>query len=92
MTTSIGAKQLTADGYVNSTNPTRIFNILVLSGGTGATVALKDANTTTYDTVKGTANVVVRVNYEGGLLFPGGCYVDVDVNTTSVTVDYESLT
>lgn len=88
---SVGTKQLTEDGYVFSTNPTRIYNVLVLSDGSGSTVALKNANTTQYDSVVGTASVVTRVNYTGGLLFPGGCYVNLDDDhTTSVTVSYEA--
>lgn len=89
---SIGTKQLTADGYVYSTNPTRIFDVLVLSDGSGSTVSLKDANTTTYDAVVGTASVVSRVSYPKGLVFPGGCYIDLDdEHTTSVTVTYEGI-
>lgn len=84
----IGSKQLSADGYVDSTNATRVYEVIVKSGD-ASTVALKNANTTEYDSIALAAAGVTRVVYAGGLLFPGGCYIDVDANTTYATVIYE---
>ena len=87
---SVGTKQLTADGYLASTAPTRLYSVVIKSGGTAATVAFKNANTTEYLTITGTINLAVEKNYEGGLMFPGGCYVDIDANTTYVTANFET--
>ena len=84
----IGSTNLTVDGYVSSTSPTRVFAIIVKSGGTAAVVAAKNANTTEYDQINGTISQSVIRQYPGGLLFPGGCYIDVDTNTSYVTVIY----
>lgn len=85
----IGSSNITQDGYVASTNPTRVFAVIIKStGGGGAVVALKNADTTEYDSVTGTTSLAVVRSYPGGLLFPGGCYVDVDTNTSYVTVIY----
>lgn len=87
---SIGTKQITADGYVNSTKPTRIYSA-VLKGSGASTTALKNANLTSYDSIVSADGSATRVNYEGGLLFPGGCYVDVGSNHTYITLTYESI-
>lgn len=87
---SIGSKQLTEDGYVDSTNPTRVYEIIVKASD-ASTVAVKNANTTEYDSIALTAAGTTRIVYAGGLVFPGGCYIDVDANTTYVTVIYNRM-
>lgn len=84
----IGSTNLTADGYVSSTSPTRVFAIIVKSAATAAVVAVQNANSTEYDQITGTISQAVIRQYPGGLLFPGGCYIDVDTNTSYVTVIY----
>jgi len=89
MANSIGSKNLNADAYVLAVNvPTRVYGV-ILKGSGATTVTLKNANTTEYDVVTSADGAVVRVNYPGGLLFPGGCYADVGSNITYVTVIYE---
>lgn len=85
----IGSTNIAADGFVDSTNATRVFAFIVKSAGTGAVVAAKNANVTEYDSITGTASQAIIRAYPGGLLFPGGCFVDVDVNTSYVTVIYK---
>jgi hypothetical protein len=85
---SIGSKNLSADAYVAGEKPTRVYGI-ILKGSGATTVTLKNANSTEYDIVSSADGTIVRVNYEGGLLFPGGCYADVGSNITYVTVIYE---
>jgi hypothetical protein len=86
MAATIGSKQITADGYLFGAVPTRVFALFVKSDSTGGNVVAKDANTTEYDTIVGAASVVTPRYYPGGLLFPGGCYLDIDnTHTTYVT-------
>ncbi len=85
----IGSKNLSADGYVDSTNATRVFAVIIKSGGTAAVVGFANGQGgTEYDSVAGAINTTVIRSYPGGLVFPSGCYVDVDSNTTYVTAIY----
>lgn len=75
---------------VTAGKPVRVFHMSVLSGGTAAVVSLKNSGSsgTIYATCKCS---VVSVSNEfdfgvHGILFPQGCYIDVDGNTTSVTL------
>lgn len=72
----------------------RVFMIHIISG-TAAIVSLRNgtaATATAYATETGTANTGKTIVYgEQGLAFPAGCFVDVDVNTTSVLVTYCTL-
>jgi len=90
---SIGSSTITADGLVSSTEPTVVYAVIVKSGGTAASVLLKLAATggQEFDQIDGTINKAVVRSYPGGLLFPTGCFVDVDTNTTYVTVIYERI-
>jgi len=83
-----GTKILTADGEATAANiPTRVFSIHIISGGTAGVVSLKNngASGTIYVTETGSINTGKTIYFgTHGMLFPNGCYVDVDANTTSV--------
>lgn len=86
-----GTKLITADGEATAAGvPTRVKCIHILSGGGGAAVvSLKNNGSggTIYITETGTVSTGKTFYYsEDGILFPNGCYVDVDANTTSVAV------
>ena len=70
--------------------PVRVFMMHIIStGGGAAIVSLKNngASGTTYITETGTLGTGKTFTYgRCGILFPNGCYVDVDVNTTSATL------
>lgn len=90
---SSGSQRLTADGAVGpSGKPIRVFSATQLSGGTAGILVLRDgtsASGTVY--VQKTAPVVSNtdtVNFEGGLLFPNGCFFDKDINTDAVVVEF----
>ena len=72
----------------------RVFMIHIISGGSGAVVSLRNgtsASATAFITQTGTANTGATFTYgTQGMLFPSGCFVDVDVNTTSVLVTYNT--
>ena len=84
---------MTADAAIgNSGVPTRIFSIHIISGGTAAIVSLRDgisASATAWITETGTISTGKTFAYGTyGALFPDGCFVDVDSNTTSVLVSW----
>lgn len=90
----IGSQKITADGVIGrSGEPVRVFAFLVSSGGTlAAPVAYSgtsNAGTELDKLTCSTVSVVNRFYYPGGLLFPAGCYVDVDANTSYVTAIYK---
>lgn len=91
-TTLIG----TADAAVGTAGQAvRVFSIHILSGGGGATVvSLRNGSTvsgTVWVTETGIVSTGKTFNYgTQGILFPSGCFVDVDANTTSVLVSYNN--
>lgn len=88
-----GSVLITADGAVGtSAAPTYVSAIHIISGGTAAVVSLRNGTSTggtAWVTETGTVSTGKTFYYGNpGLLFPSGCFVDVDTNTTSVAVSY----
>lgn len=73
----------------------RVFMIHIISGGTAAVVSLRNgtaAGSTAYVTETGTISTGKTILFgTQGMMFPAGCFVDVDGNTTSVLVTYNTL-
>lgn len=72
---------------------TRVFAVhIISSGGGAAVVSLRNgtsASDTIYLTLTGTTSTGATFAFgTNGFLFPSGCFVDVDTNTTSVAVAY----
>ena len=88
-----GSQILTADGAVGvSGKPVRVYNATWLSGGTAGDLVLRNgtaAGDTAYVTIAGAISDTVTQEWEGGLLFPAGCFFDKDTNVTHVVVSYE---
>lgn len=82
------SNRLTADGVVGSSGkPTRLFSVEVLSGASNGVLVLRNgtADTATiYVQKDGLANKTVGYSWEGGLLFPDGCFFDKDTNVTAI--------
>ena len=71
--------------------PTRVFGVELLSGGTASTVILRNGTATggtNYIQLDGTINKATHWDSATGILFPGGCFVDVDANTASCVVSF----
>ena len=92
---AIGSQRITADGVVGTSGADiRIFEIIVRSDADGVSaVNLRNGtavSNTIWDTidVPAASTTVSRV-YAGGLLLVGGAYIDVDANTSFVTVIYQ---
>ena len=76
-----------------SGKPTRVFSLSVTSGGSAGITLLRNgtsASGTALYHMDGTISKCVTQNFEGGMLFPAGCFADVDANCASVTVCYAS--
>ena len=76
-----------------SASPTRVFYAECLSGGTAATVILRNgtsATATAFSQIDGTINKSASRYYgPDGLYFPAGCFADVDANTTYLSIVYK---
>lgn len=94
MIQNAGSQLVTADAAVSSAGTAvRVFAIHILStGGGAAVVSLRAGSTvgaTIWITETGTVSTGKTITYgTQGVLFPNGCFVDVDANTTSVLVTY----
>lgn len=95
-----GTQLVTADALVGpaqtggNTKGTRVFSIHIISGGGGAAVvSLRNGQTVSgavWITETGTVSTGKTFNYgKYGILFPNGCFCDIDANTTSVAVQFE---
>ena len=86
----------TSDAAVQASGTAvRVFTIHVISGGSAAVVSLRNgtaATATAFVTETGTASTGKTINFgDQGMVFPSGCFVDVDGNTTSVLVTYNTV-
>lgn len=75
-----------------SGKPTRVFAVNFLSGGTAGTLTLRNgtsASAPVFVTETGVINTGKTVEYgTAGVLFPAGCFLDVDANVTAGVVTY----
>jgi hypothetical protein len=83
----------TSDGPVGTSGiAVRIFTLHIISGGTASVVSLRNGTSTAgvaFITETGSISTGKTINFgTQGLLFPAGCFVDVDANTTNVTVTW----
>lgn len=88
-----GSQLVTADAVLGISGQAKIvYSIHIISGAGGAAVVSLRRGTTDSATIgiteEGVASKGATKNYEGGMYFPAGCFVDVDTNTTSVLVSY----
>ncbi len=86
-----GVEVITANGaLITSGKPVRVYNVSIVGSGT-AGVELYNGTA-----VSGTARVSFKAgaatrtttqNFEGGLLFPGGCYVEIESGTSQAVIE-----
>ncbi len=92
MNLGIGSQKRTTDGVIGvSGKPVRVFGFIVSADSSGAVVAVYDGTSTggtVMDSLVGAASVSTRISYPGGLLFPNGCYLDIDSHTTYIVAIY----
>lgn len=92
-----GSKRLTTDGVVGpSGSPIRVHSAVILSGSGGAGVLVLRNGTTASGTVYvqeygNAASKTKTYNFIGGLVFPDGCFFDIDTNVDAVVVNFEAI-
>lgn len=72
-----------------------VYGINIISDGTAGDVNLRSGTAVTGDiimTLTGTASTGVYIDLGAGVVFPTGCYVDIDAHVTpSCTLVYERI-
>lgn len=89
-----GFQTFTGDAVLHSSGTAVIiYGINLVSGGSGGVVALRAGTDVTGTIViqeNGTAGQGKTVSYgENGIVFPTGCFVDIDANVSFVTISYQ---
>lgn len=94
---SVGFQRRTDDGVVSTSGePVAIYGINIVSGGGGGGVVNLRSGTAVSGTIiiqeQGVTSQGKSITYGGnGIVFPSGCYVDIDANTTAVTINFKRL-
>lgn len=86
-----GDQRFTADGQVGVVGkPCRVYSATWLCDGTIRNLVLKNGGTggDVVVTAAGIASLSVTLNFEGGKLFPLGCFVDFTASTVSVNIEF----
>lgn len=87
-----GSVNVTADAIIGvRAKPCRVFSATWLSDGTARDLVLRngfDADGTIYVQGAGDASNTVTQNWEGGLLFPSGCFLDFTASAVSYTIEF----
>lgn len=89
-----GSQAFTTSDVVIGTSgkPTRVFSINFVSGGTAGVILLRNGTSTAgtaYIREDGVISSGKTVSYgQTGVLFPAGCFLDVDTNVASGVVSY----
>ncbi len=78
-----------------SGHTTTVYGINIVSDGTAGVVVLRNGTTTggtAILTLSGTASTGVYIDFGTGIVFPAGCFVDIDAHVTpSCTVVFENV-
>jgi len=93
---STGSKYLVADGVIGvSAKPVRVHSLTAVSGATAGKIVLRNgssASGTVYvNELCATVSQSHSLNFEGGLVFPDGCFFDKDANVDSIVVGYTQV-
>ena len=95
MTDLHGSTYYTADAIVGGVagKAVRVFSATWLSDGTARDLVLRNGSTasgTIYVQAAGTISKTTTLGFEGGLLFPGGCFLDFTASMVSVILEYRT--
>lgn len=90
MSLPIGSQKVTEDGAVGTSGKKiTVYDFIVRAGGSDTVVSVysgTSASGTLMETINCAADTTARIAYPEGLYFDSGCFVDVDANTSFVTV------
>lgn len=73
--------------------PVRVFSVHLVSDGTASTVILRNGTSaagTAFIQVDGVVSKGATLDFANGILFPNGCFVDVDSHSQSIVVTYSA--
>ena len=92
ITRTSGSVTITTSGaLISSGKPVRVYSCTHASGGTAGVVQLYNgtaASGTPKVSLTGTASRTLTQNFENGLLFPSGCYVElVNANCSAAVLE-----
>jgi hypothetical protein len=86
-----GSIRVTADQALGGGKAVRVYSASWLSDGTARDLVLRNGLTdgaAIYIQKKGAISDTVVVNWENGLRFPAGCFIDFTASTVSVVLEY----
>lgn len=91
-----GYQVVSGDSVVGASGtPIAVYGINIISDGTAGVVILRNGTAvgdTAIITLTGTASKGVYIDFGGGIVFPSGCYCDIDTHVTpSCTVVYQTI-
>lgn len=88
-----GDQYSTADAVVGvSGKPCRIWNVSWLSDGTARDLVLRNGSSASGDIriqAAGSVSTTQTLNFEGGKLFPAGCFFDFTASMVSASFEFE---
>jgi len=88
-----GNQYSTGDAVVGASGkPCRIWNVSWLSDGTARDLVLRNGSTasgTIYIQAGGTVSLTTTLNFEGGKLFPDGCFFDFTASMVHAVFEFE---
>lgn len=91
-----GSQVVSSDAVLNSSGAAVVvYGVNIICDGTAGVVVLRNGTTSGAAltiSLTGTASAGTYVDFGGGVVFPSGCFVDIDTHVTpSCTVVYEKL-
>lgn len=97
MSIGVGFSTVTSDQVIGTSgSPVCIYSMNLVSGGGGAGVVALRSGATVAGTVviqeNGVTSQGKTISYgEHGVVFPSGCFCDIDANVSFVTILYEAV-
>lgn len=85
-----GVEVITSSGVlISSGKPVRVFNVTSTAAGTSGTELYSGTSQsgTARVSFANSAGRTTTVNFEGGMLFPSGCYVYLESGTTQAVLE-----
>lgn len=93
--TNAGYQVFSADGaVVSSGSEVIVHGINFTSGGTAGVVILRNGTSASATAVIQENGIISSSKtqlYKPGIVFPAGCFVDIDANVSSATIFYEAV-
>lgn len=91
-----GSRHITANGELSTSGmPVVLYDVSINSNESAGLVILRNGTSADADVLlsfTGTASEGISIPLnEDGVMFPNGCYVDIDGNVESVTISFQRI-